>query len=284
MSVEITRETIGPDQAKALLDRNVHNRNPKESQIKVWARVMRGGGWKFNGEAIKIAEDNTLLDGQNRLRAVIAAQVPIEFLVIRGLPNEVQETMDQGSKRTAGDVLQMAGVTDGNKVAAATRMIARWNDGERSINGFTGSQQQLSNQEVRQLVETDGLIIPAVRAASTVDGLSLMTPRVLATLWYITVKADNEYGPAFMAKVINGEGLHKGHPALTLRRYWTFNRRMGADRPGLMLNAGVRCWNNYAKGRPVISIMWKSEFIPEPVSGVRQLFPEGEDYEAKGAS
>ena len=98
-------ETITPEIAKTMLGENVNNRRISRDNVNLFAREIRNGEWRFNGEAIKFGKDGRLLDGQHRLLAVIAADKPLTTLVIRGLEDETQQTMDSGKTRTLGDVL-----------------------------------------------------------------------------------------------------------------------------------------------------------------------------------
>lgn len=107
MDAKITAkvETITPEIAKTMLGENVNNRRISRDNVNLFAREIRNGEWRFNGEAIKFSKDGRLLDDQHRLLAVIAADKPLTTLVIRGLEDETQQTMDSGKTRTLGDVL-----------------------------------------------------------------------------------------------------------------------------------------------------------------------------------
>ena len=96
-------ETITPEIAKTMLGENVNNRRISRDNVNLFAREIRNGEWRFNGEAIKFGKDGRLLDGQHRGLAVIAADKPLTTLVIRGLEDETQQTMDSGKTRTLGD-------------------------------------------------------------------------------------------------------------------------------------------------------------------------------------
>lgn len=111
MDAKITAkvETITPEIAKTMLGENVNNRRISRDNVNLFAREIRNGEWRFNGEAIKFGKDGRLLDGQHRLLAVIAADKPLTTLVIRGLEDETQQTMDSGKTRTLGDVLTLRG-------------------------------------------------------------------------------------------------------------------------------------------------------------------------------
>lgn len=116
-------ETITPEIAKTMLGENVNNRRISRDNVNLFAREMRNGEWRFNGEAIKFGKDGRLLDGQHRLLAVIAADKPLTTLVIRGLEDETQQTMDSGKTRTLGDVLTLRGEKNSTQLASLARAV-----------------------------------------------------------------------------------------------------------------------------------------------------------------
>lgn len=121
--MQVTIETITPKIADAYLEQNMHNRNARKANVDALARDMTDGNFHMNGDAIRFSETGTLLDGQHRLMACIKAGVKFETVVIRGLPDEAQKTMDSGVNRTAGDALNLYGIASGNTVAAAVKTV-----------------------------------------------------------------------------------------------------------------------------------------------------------------
>jgi hypothetical protein len=53
-----------------------------------YARDMKAGKWRRNGETVKIAWDDTIPDGQHRLYACMEAKVPFWCLVVTGVDPE----------------------------------------------------------------------------------------------------------------------------------------------------------------------------------------------------
>ena len=65
MKVKI--QTITPETAKAWLkEKNVNNRNVRQSLVDYYANEMIAGRWKDNDQAISFFEDGTLANGQHR--------------------------------------------------------------------------------------------------------------------------------------------------------------------------------------------------------------------------
>ena len=89
------------DGSREWLGFNTHNRNLRQRQCSASCTStrpdMEAGNWQWNGESIKFAEDGTLLDGQHRLAAIAESGVTLPVLVVRGLPNETQETAVDGA-------------------------------------------------------------------------------------------------------------------------------------------------------------------------------------------
>lgn len=65
--------------------------------------------------------DDNVLDGQHRLEAVIQAEKPIQIMLGRNLNPSIFNVVDIGSKRTAGDALEIMGSTKGRTIAVALK-------------------------------------------------------------------------------------------------------------------------------------------------------------------
>jgi hypothetical protein len=113
---------ITPAIAEDLLKKNSMNRFIKRALIENYSRQMAVGIWKEDtGEAIKIAYDGTILDGQHRLISLIKSNVSLNFLVITGMDKEVFRVLDTGSKRSSGDIFHIAGIENSRNLAAGIR-------------------------------------------------------------------------------------------------------------------------------------------------------------------
>lgn len=115
--------TITPEIATAWLEQNTHNRKMTPRIVSKYADDMTNGAWELTGDAIRFAEDGRLLDGQHRLAACLRAQVPFVSVVVYGLQSEVQDIIDTGKSRTAGDMLKLRGLVNANHTAATCRLL-----------------------------------------------------------------------------------------------------------------------------------------------------------------
>ncbi len=143
--MEANFETINKKSAMNLLRFNTENRKEKPKHIYSLAEEMKSGRWKENGQPIIIAEDGTLLDGQNRLRAIALANYTGKFLVVRGVDKKSKVTIDTGVSRRLQDVLQMEGFASPNETAALIKRIIPYDKGvipDVTDGNITGSPKQ----------------------------------------------------------------------------------------------------------------------------------------------
>jgi hypothetical protein len=114
--------SIGPTEARSILERNDVNRRVRKRLVTAYATDMRAGRWGLTGETIVISRTGSLLDGQHRMHAVIDSGRKVRFLVATGSDDDVQRYMDQGASRTVADAAKILGIAN----TALTSSIARW--------------------------------------------------------------------------------------------------------------------------------------------------------------
>lgn len=119
------RQIVTPDMARGFLASNATNRAISRAAVTRLKSVLQSGEWRYNGEAIKFSKEGALLDGQHRLTAIVEADMPAELLVITDLNADAFATLDQGRKRSGGDVLHVRGIARSGHVAVATGMFYR---------------------------------------------------------------------------------------------------------------------------------------------------------------
>lgn len=99
--------TITPEQATQWLRCNKNNRPVRRRHVAFLAEEMLAGNWQVNGQAIIIADDEQVLDGQHRLLAIIEAGRPVQSMVVYGITPEAFKTIDTGAVRTGADALAL---------------------------------------------------------------------------------------------------------------------------------------------------------------------------------
>jgi hypothetical protein len=112
----ITADTkmIGPELAKKILADHSNYRKPSSTRIEMYARAMKNCEW---GTSILIFdEDSELLDGQNRLAAVIKSDTKQQFVILNGWPTNECIYLDNGQARTRSQIaISERGAKNANK-------------------------------------------------------------------------------------------------------------------------------------------------------------------------
>lgn len=262
MQIEILEVT--PGVAKMWLAANTRNRPESARFIDDYAARMAAGTWTLNGEAVKIAEDGTLLDGQTRLAACVKAGVPFTTVVVTGLPNEAQDTMDQGRKRSAGNVFSMHGEVNANVLAAVARRAAQWESGNHR---FTGTENFSPADLLKIVDEYPSLRRSADMAVRTHHDFRPLLQSVTGTAHHILLHVDADDCAQFYAHLGTGAGLTDGHPILALRDRFLRDKMANKKFPfyiGVALH--IRAWNAVREGRDMAKIQQgPDDKMPMPV-------------------
>lgn len=253
---------VTPDLAEKWLKQNTHNRSLRERTVLTYARDMEAGKWAENGEAIKFATDGTLLDGQHRLTAVSLAAVPVRLLVITGLDNAAQETMDAGSRRTVGDALGLRGETNSSVLASVLKRIWLWDNGDYK---FNGNLQPTTAECVELLRQRPDVRRSADIAVRVHQSFKYLPQSVTGTAHHLFTRIEPATAVWFFQRLADGAELSAGHPILTLRTRVMNeagdHRKTPQDRYMAYL---IRSWNAHREGRSLTRILQDAD-APMPM-------------------
>jgi hypothetical protein len=277
---------LTPAIATKLLQANTHNRSVSASRVRQYAADMRKGHWVFNGEAIKIAIDGQILDGQHRLLAVLDADATIETVLITGLPPVAQETMDQGRPRTFADVLKLRGEADYFNLAAAIRIVGLYErDGLPYKAAF---RDALTVHECIRTLERNPGIRDSVKLAGQLRRSSLVAVSTIAALHYLFASVSETDADDFITKLLRGENLTHDSPVYVLRDRLLLDLREKVLNAKIKLAFIVRTWNAYMEGEHIQRLVWNPgganpDKFPK-IHGLSSPAGEAEDAEVERAA
>lgn len=143
-------ELVTSEIAIELLKSNTRNRPMKQRLVLDYARQMRDGLWKENGEPIIISDGNVLLDGQHRLAAIVKSNTSHNILIVSGVNGDVFDTIDTGKTRSGSDVLATSGVKHYSLISAGVLNYMIFKRGLSIIsgNGASVRDYKVSKQEI----------------------------------------------------------------------------------------------------------------------------------------
>lgn len=181
--------TLTPELAAEMLEHNTLNRPLSDQHVSRIARQIKTGKWRFNGDTIKIADTNDVLDGQHRLWAVIEAKVPIETILVRGIERDAFATIDTLRKaRSGSDILTLNGAHQYRAIiASALPWLIRWQRG--ALLDYRAPQNRVENSDIEDAYKAHGggLAVAAERAAKL---KGVVTPSLLTFFYYILVNRN----------------------------------------------------------------------------------------------
>ncbi len=242
--------TVTPDLAREWTVLNTRNRPVRYTKVAQYARDMKAGKWLLNGETIKIATDGTILDGQHRLYACMQAEVPFDTIVIRGLPVEAQDTIDTGMARKFADQLTLRGEVNAPLLGAIARWAFRWLRGVK-MSGAT--ELNPTHEEMSALIDADPRLREATSWATNArTRFRSVNGSVWGMAWLLFHGSDHLAAEVFLEKILTGEDIGAGHPALAFRnRIW--NAKEAGERltPYEQLAYLIIAWNAFKDDRPL---------------------------------
>jgi len=262
--------SVTPELAHEWLGQNTRNRRLKSRCIASYARDMLAGNWRMTGEGIKFSSEGRLLDGQNRLHAVIVADVTVLMMVVFDLPDDAQEVMDGGTRRTNADQLTLHGIQYATNVASIAVVYTSWITKYWANAGSTGSGIAMTHAEVLAFVhkypnvQDAGLMLNRVRKSLP------LSPAAVGAAWMVLADLDVVAATEFFDKIANLETTGAGDPIATLIKRVLSDRGLNRRvHPAEALYMIFRTWNAWRKGQKLTMLKTGSKGngfpeIPEP--------------------
>lgn len=212
--------TITPEIALNWLERNTTNRPLRDVDVRKYARDMREGRWKAGGVVIKFSRENTIINGQHTLWAVVESGVTIQAYVLMGLDPDVVLVEDDHARRRLTDVvkIQHRGWTvTGHHAAVATmlRQSVAWHEGGSTVKPLATRQE-----EVTFLEQHRDAIEFAVSAFSRGDRRGIAVSAVMAPIARAYYTEDRERLRAFVHVVQTGLVTDVKENTAILLRNW----------------------------------------------------------------
>jgi len=245
-----TMEWIGPPEAREMLALNTGNfRKPDKHRVALYAKEMELGRWELNGDTIKIG-DGVLLDGQHRLLAVIKSGKRVQMLVVRNIASD-GHTVDRGKPRTISQWCSHVGISNGNLVAAAAKLILFYEKGLWARPSVQ-STDVLDSEQLDFIEQNSEPLLLCVRQTRRTK--HIISSALMSTILYVGCdgRAPQEVDVAtwFCDALVDGNGLTENDAVLHLRnRVMLQTPQKRIDRFVLRALCTI-AWNKTVKGEP----------------------------------
>lgn len=245
---------ITPKMAAEWLEQyNTHNRDLRQHTVDQISAAIKRGEWRLNNDAITFDSTGRLANGQHRLWAIVDSDTAVECMVLRGVDDDAQLTMDRGGKRNLRDHLKMSGESNWTILAAAINIKWRQENGlERTTSTPTGAQALATFKKHSKLRNAVG---PATRIVRKFK----VSPAAVTVCYYDFAAIDATEAENMWQGLMKGEGLNPGDPVLALRRWLENQQAAQGKAPSAVLTQAVfiKTWNAIRDGRHVENIQWR---------------------------
>jgi hypothetical protein len=254
------RMTITPDFAAMVLEKFAPpgtNRRLRRLYVAQMAREIQAGRWNVHThQGIAFRLDGILQDGQHRLAACVESGVAIVALVTYGQPDNVFEVLDQGTARTAADLIQRAGldVPSHNNAASLARQVIVLTAAD-----FATAARNTSRADVYEFVLLQKeSVSEAVRVGiNAARGLKAkVSPAMMGAAYFLIRQAGAPEALAndFFERIKDGVGLSRHSPILVLREALKAGMADGgysnsAEKSRSQTAAIIAAWNLWRAGK-----------------------------------
>lgn len=253
------RVFITQEIALLLLATSSGNRVLRSNRLAEYKAALFAGDWKENGDAIRIDENGSLIDGHHRLECCASTGIGFWTFVVTGVKRDAVKTIDKGSARSNKDELTMHkgySSSDAGIVAGMARHIVTHDNGYDSWVAPPGYAARLlypeklfewvdSNAEnIRLSVEFSKEMIK--------KGNSMLPKSSVAALHFMSSRIDKESSEAFMRQVFLGHNVPpestQDHLRTILLQAAMKTRKM--DHRAALLTA-AKCLKSHLMGRGI---------------------------------
>lgn len=173
-------EDITPELADIYLTGNVMNRPLSPPRVAAFARDMIAGKWVVTHQGIAVDSESRLLDGQHRLRAIIASGKTVRMMVSFNVPPAAIHQIDVGIRpRSIADTASMIrGTKRSGQAVAGVKVIAALLDGYEETRIWNASEvfEKLDIFEADLRVAQQRLGTGKLRQASIHAGFAYALP------------------------------------------------------------------------------------------------------------
>lgn len=254
-------KTITPDEAKAMLEKNIGNRPCNQATVRLYTNLMLEGKWGLTPDAIAFDVTGRLMNGQHRLKAVILSNTTQKFLVTSQMPLESFAYTDYGRRRQAGDVLSVgAQVKAYNQTASIVRTYI-FIKKNRVQNGNRDSAP--TNAEILDIYqENKNIFDRAVQIAlKCYRKLNFLGTKEIGGIYsYLVI--EKQYEPTYVAVFFEELFFNtQNNPTITLLRDRLIRDKMSKARLrySVKLSLIAKTWNAYIAGRTLKCLKYVDE-------------------------
>lgn len=264
MAIRAKIVTITPDQAFELTEKTrLHyeklgrpdNFRPSNMHyIQEIADQIGTEDWDVNGEAIKVTDAGSVIDGRHRLDACMLSGRPMTTLVIYGVDESM--IMDAGRPRRFENYLRHMGIKYSVVIATMMRLVLGTSGSGRFSPGIVTGWRSPARM-MRHYKQIDKEIMSAADYVMNHGGGSgsarngLIPASILAYGCLMARRVDRKMADEFINKCITGAEITEASPIYQLRKRMIANAKSETKlRPVAVVCLMIQAWGLWFDGTP----------------------------------
>ena len=256
--VDLELVNVTPAVAAQWLEMMAANRKLNVTHVERLAEDIRRGDWRQTFDPVRFNRKGELVDGQHRLSAIVASGKTVPLYVARNLDPRAMGVIDTGRARSAADVLQISGVKNARKLAAAAKALHYYNLGKLASSGPAVSFAQL-----QRTMKAHPFLGEAVERV--VQNSMIQPHAQLSMVYCLAHEKHARKAEEWIEAVQEGENIGRGNPAFELRKR-LLGMRGGAGATTQVRGPAVAAliinsWNLYLSNRKDVStseLLWRN--------------------------
>lgn len=262
-------EYIKPDTARRMLAAgNRRNRRLVEGHVLRLKKVAARDEWMYDStDAIGIASDGAVVNGQHRLEMIAQGRRGVWCLVVRGVRPSIINVIDQGSVRNLTQTLAIDGrFADSRGVSEAVQWA------HRMINRHEKNQPQQHKGSVPELLDwlsDHPEIVDSLEPAKECNKRALsVRVGMFAAYHYAFSCADQQLADDFFEQLATGLEVEESDPVYVLRERLHADASASIDKklkPWQIATFLVRAWEYTRAGQEISS----KTFTKAPVTATQ---------------
>lgn len=250
--------TIDQNMAKTLMSQNNDNfRKVSPNEVSKYAKTMRNGLWKFNGDTIGIDKDGKVKDGQHRNYACISSGVPFKIFPVM---IEDDTTIDNKKRLEFEDILSSLGYKNARNLASAIKLLYRY---ENKYPNYVTVSQTIDNNTALEFFNANKDIIDSFNSTLMYFRDTGLSHSALTFVYHVTRKLDPDMARELIRIASLNISDYDNLRITNLDAMYHFKKNMNLESkenvipPVMKLALLIKTWNHWRTNMICNNLIWK---------------------------
>jgi hypothetical protein len=213
--------TVDPKMALGILGNRAPNREESRARIAKYAMDMKNGNWHLTHQGIAFDEYGHLIDGQNRMRAVVLSGCTILTLATYNASNETMLVIDTGGNRNPSDAMQIAFGLSGRisrMISAATSYCVNYESGNALLGVLQGKRFGNTNLAIENYFKQNPGLLRSAEFIAKMPRRDSILKESISCFMHYKISQKHDDADDFMKRLLTGEDIDSSSIIFVMRK------------------------------------------------------------------